>query len=186
MRIVCTAIWIPAVTCLSGCLEPEANTVSFQRQRLADVSYQVAFDAAAQALGERFHVSHRDAATGVIRGESRRTADDRDPEPADVRPLSAPLGVPRRFRRVAELRVRRDGDGIEFSCRIRVQENRADTVRMLRREHGVYDQPYDTPIDRDAGTTEAQNTVWRNRRRDREMERSVLSAVREIIGDVER
>lgn len=181
MRICSIASLFLIVTSSAGCTEPAPNTISFQRQRLSGVSYRTAFDAAEQAVRERFRVSDLDAGAGVIRGESRRTAGPVDPDPRRARLLSDPLGVSRQVRRLAEVRVRRDGPEIELFCRVRVQENQADTVRMLRREYGVRDQPTDTPADRDAGTTEAQNAVWRDRRRDRDMERSLLASIREFI-----
>lgn len=163
----------------AGCTQTAFQTVSvsYQRQRLRTTDYHAVFDAAERAVRESFRIAERDRDAGIIRGEQRYA----DVRPDGLRVISESVGAPLRARKVAEVRLRRHDSDIEVLCRVFVQENTTDAVRMLTREHGVYDQPYDTPADREAGTTRAQNTVWRNRRRDRSTERQLMASIREIV-----
>ncbi|MCK4340945.1 MAG: hypothetical protein KAY37_04400 [Phycisphaerae bacterium] len=68
-------------------------------------------------------------------------------------------------------------------ARLRIDVERRDTVRqqvMQPRGHRLSDAPgHETPIDRDAATTEQQNTVWTRVRRDTRLERAILEELRE-------
>ena len=62
-------------------------------------------------------------------------------------------------------------------ARLRIDIERRDTERVAHTPlpaHTLGDLPNTTPIQRDAATTERQNTVWTFVRRDRQMERSLL------------
>ena len=91
------------------------------------------------------------------------------------------MGSPLHTRKLVEVQVLQHDSDVEVLCRVFVQENTTEAVRMLTRERGAYDQPYNTPAERDAGTTRAQNTVWRNRGRDRATERQIMASIREIV-----
>lgn len=160
---------------LAGCADPEISLASFQRQRIDGVSLPAVYDAAERAVADRFRISGRDRSAGLIHGTTFETG---------VVAASGRMGSPPRVRRLAEVRLRQEGSGVEVFCRVSVQENATDSVRILRSEHGTYDEPHQTPADREAGTTESQNTVWRNRRRDRGMEREILESVRDALGGV--
>ena len=75
---------------------------------------------------------------------------------------------------------RRDGKVV---VRLRIDVQRRDTARqraMHPRGHRLSDTPgAETPITRDAATTERQNTVWTHVRRDRTLERALLEELRE-------
>ncbi len=176
MRGFPVTLFVLAALGSAGCGGPEVNTVSFQHQTIQAVSFDSAFAAAESAVGERFRISERNPRTGTIRGVAHETSVDATWEPGERRL------VPVRARRSATVRVR-EGDGrVDIYCRVQVQENTADTARMLKRENTVFDQPHDTPADRDAGISREQSAVWRNRRRDRAMEREVFASVVEILG----
>ena len=85
------------------------------------------------------------------------------------------------MRRTATFDVGRRGGATVAWLRIDVE--RLDTVRqrvMHPRGHRISDTPgSETPIDRDAATTEEQNTVWTHVRRDRSLERTLLEELRE-------
>ncbi len=173
--IITTACFL--ICGIPGCNAPAVNARFGQRQRLTGVSYAVAFDAARRALAERFHITDSDPEGGTIRAEQQNIRVDADRTGL----LGDALGTPRPARRVAQVFLRRTEDAVELHCRVIVQENQADAVRLLTREHRAYDRPYDTPADRDAGTTRQQNAVWRDLNRDRSMERQILASVRELI-----
>ncbi len=159
-----------------GCQGPAVNTVSFQRQRLDAASHETAYAAAERAVGERFRVSGRDPQNGVIRGTAYESAGHVASRGVLGERLTL-VGA----RRTVTVRVRDVSGDVEVYCRVRVQENTADSVRMLTRENTISDQPHDTPADREAGTSRAQNAVWKNRSRDRAMEREILASIREIL-----
>lgn len=67
-------------------------------------------------------------------------------------------------------------------ARLRIDVERLDTARqrvMHPRGYRLSDAPgEDTPVARDAATTEEQNTVWTRVRRDRSLERALLEELR--------
>jgi len=162
---------------MSGCATPEGSPIQYQRQQLPNVSYQVVFEAAERAVGERFGVAKRDAAAGLLESRPQEGTVDG----SGTRIISDKFGTPRQGRRVTEVRVVRDGPNVEVLCRVQVQELETEPFRVMQRERGVYDRPSDTPADSEAGTTPEQNAVWVTRRRDREMERQILESVAEWV-----
>ncbi len=178
-NLIVVAVMFPLLT--SACTAPGSGHrstfgASYQREQIVGAQYDDAFRAARQAMRERFNVTHIDRKNGVVRGVSRNSV-----------PLTRPslvtgesIGSPQRGRHLAEVKVRRREQGVEIYCRVVQQENATETVQMLSRDRGVLDVPRDTPVDRGAGTTRAQNTVWRDRERDRVQERQVLRSIREF------
>lgn len=85
------------------------------------------------------------------------------------------------MRRVARLNVGRRGDATVV--RLHIDVERRDTERravMQPQAHRISDTPgHMTPIDRDAATTQEQNTVWTRVRRDRRLETALLEELRE-------
>lgn len=167
-------LWI----CGWGCNLPSQRGVAFQRQRLQGVSYSAAFDAAERALLEHFRIELRDPEAGILRGAPAETV--LGAERSGL--ISDTLGTPRRSRRLALLRIHADGDDVEITCRVLLQQNEAAAFRVLHRGWGVEDQPTETAADREAATTMEQNTVWRTKRRDRAMERLILASIRDQLG----
>lgn len=178
MRWIIGAASVGLVWSGLACSEPAVSAVTYQRQSLPGVTFDAAYAAGERALAERFRVTDRDREAGTIGGEDRTAVIQAD----GSRVLSDAAGTPRRARRIAELRVRSEGSDTEVYCRVFLQENQSGAVRMMTSEHRGEDQPFETPADRDASTTEQQNAVWRNRSRDRVMERQILESVREIVG----
>ena len=64
---------------------------------------------------------------------------------------------------------------------LRIDIEREDTRRRIgyQQESRLTDAPSHTPIQRDAATTERQNTVWTLVRRDRRLERDLLNELRD-------
>lgn len=84
------------------------------------------------------------------------------------------------MRRVAHFHVGRRGDG--SIARLRVEIERKDTDRrevFQPDQNRLSDAPSQTPIERDAATTTAQNTVWTFVKRDRRLERALLAELQQ-------
>ncbi|NOT02066.1 MAG: hypothetical protein HOP29_15750 [Phycisphaerales bacterium] len=150
---------------------------SYQRQRFMGVEFAAAMAAAERAVGEHFAIAERDADAGVVRSEPTEGGAGEAGDPAHVN-----LGTPSRARRLAEVRVVRDGDEIEVLCRVQLQQLETDPFRSRQYDRGTFDEPTDSPAERDASTTPEQNALWQTRRRDRMMERAILAAVAEQLG----
>ena len=86
-------------------------------------------------------------------------------------------------RRIAEIRVEKSGDRVSVFCRVLVQEQTTRAHRMLAFDQSGSDSPATTPIEREAATTDRQNTVWQTIRRDRSTERRILAVIGERVAD---
>lgn len=131
------------------------------------------------------------AAAKVLRREFRRMKVDTENRTIETEPVefstTRASGTARdlyrgrsRMRRVARFSVGRRGR--TSVARLRIDVERQDTVRVLTMQpptQRVSDSPAYTPIERDAATTERQNTVWTHVRRDRRMERELLQELSE-------
>ena len=89
-------------------------------------------------------------------------------------------------RRIAEIRVEQPGDRVSVYCRVLVQEQTTRAHRMLAFDQSGSDSPATTPIDREAATTDRQNTVWATIRRDRSTERRILTLIGESVADTKK
>ena len=85
-------------------------------------------------------------------------------------------------RRIAEIRVEQPAERISVYCRVLVQERTTRAHRMLAYDRSGSDSPASTPIEREAATTDRQNTVWETIRRDRSSERRILAIIGERTG----
>lgn len=92
------------------------------------------------------------------------------------------VGARSRMRRVARfVAVRR---GHNTHARLRIDLERQDTAQRAASPPDAYrlsDSPAYTPIERDAATTQRQNTVWTKVRRDQRLERALLDELRELF-----
>ena len=86
-------------------------------------------------------------------------------------------------RRIAEIRVEKSGDRVSVFCRVLVQEQTTRAHRMLAFDQSGSDLPATTPIEREAATTDRQNTVWQTIRRDRSTERRILAMIGDRLTD---
>jgi len=84
-------------------------------------------------------------------------------------------------RRHADVWVKTNAQQLAIYCKVLLQQRVTEAHRMLQRDYTGNDTPNDTPIDRDAATTEEQNTLWRTLRRDRRSERELLDAIEQAI-----
>ncbi len=163
----------------AGCAQPRVGLGDFQRMSLNNVSSEIAFGAAERALREHFQIAVSSLENGMLRTRPVESVAAVDPE----RVLSDAFGTRQRVRRIAEVRLRPAGTAIEVHCKVLVLHSETAAARALIHNRGVYDQPTETPADRDAGFTEEQNAVWVIQARDRAMERQILASIREILDE---
>lgn len=166
-----------AATLLLGCDAPQPTSQSFSYVRLASVSRADAFDAAARAMGERYHIARRDAAAGVI-----TSVPEESDEVATQGRVGDVLGVPRRVRKVATARVTGSDAGAEVWCKVLIEQYDTEEQRMFAADRSMDDAPTSTAADRDGAATPEQNAVWRKTGRDKREERSILRSVSEFVG----
>jgi hypothetical protein len=87
------------------------------------------------------------------------------------------------MRRTALFEVSRRNE--QTLARIRIDVERQDTQRrrvVHPQGHRISDAPgHDTPITQDAATTEKQNTVWTEVRRDTRLERTLLRELQDLF-----
>lgn len=94
------------------------------------------------------------------------------------------IGVaPRRYRRVAEMRLLPGEDRVLVQVRVAVQRLSTTERAAFARERGD-DRPTDTAIDRLGPASPAAREEWREYRRDRGMEREVLDAIQAGLSPV--
>ena len=130
-------------------------------------------DAAEQAMIELgYQIDRRDTVIGVL------TSHPVELTGADAERGGRRLGTENNQRSVAEVRVSRAGDSVNVFCKVVIEEQTTQTYRFFQQQYGD-DHADETAIDRDAGTTAKQNSVWSTVRRDRAAERAILAAVSE-------
>ena len=74
--------------------------------------------------------------------------------------------------------------GGSTTARLRIDLERQDTAQRAASPPDAYrlsDSPAYTPIERDAATTDQQNTVWTKVKRDRSLERALLEELCEQL-----
>lgn len=178
-----------ATLMLGGCLDaddpgaglgddsPRAYAAS--RQRLDNVSYQAVFDAAVNALSQRFEGVSADPAAGRITASpSEKT------EPGGTGRLRDEVaGYRNRVRRQAAMAVLQQGDSIIVDCRVTRQ--RLDTAdhRAFAHQRSARDEDPTayTPIQGEASATAEQAQVWTDIGRDRKLEQEILGVVRDRL-----
>jgi hypothetical protein len=131
------------------------------------------------------------AASAILRREFGRVTIDREAHTIVSQPVefrtTRDSGTARdlyrgrsTMRRIAQFSLGRRGGSTV--ARLRIDIERRDTARTLSAQPPtgrISDSHAQTPIERDAATTERQNTVWSRVRRDRKLERLLLEELRE-------
>jgi hypothetical protein len=164
-RIAATLLllsFIPSV----GCATRDARPGNFAVRDAPSENRDATLDAAEAALvGLGYTIARRDSLDGIIATEPMPIERDGERSVRADNPL----------RKIAEIRVTGTPSAPKVHCKVVVQEQTAETYRLLAFERGGDDLPgHQTAIDRDAGTTASQNTVWRTVRRDLVSERAIL------------
>lgn len=92
------------------------------------------------------------------------------------------LAARSRMRRLAVLSLVPRANGALVRLRVDIEREDAARRSAAREEaYGGDDRPGFTPIDRDAATSERQNTVWTRVRRDRTLERQLLDELTDFF-----
>lgn len=150
---------------LSGCESPGPTPLEYGVRGVPKRDRAAMLDSAEAALvAAGFQIEKRDAVAGVVTSMPDETANS---------------GRGRsRTRRVAEVRVVDAGDSAKVYCKVMVQELASSAYGLYAQDRATTDSPGEyTAINRDAATTEKQNTVWRTLRRDKMVERAVLDRI---------
>jgi len=86
---------------------------------------------------------------------------------------------PGSHRRMVQIHVEPFGQTLKIFCKVIIQQHAMEAHRLLAYDRDTTDVPTQTPIERDAATTTEQNTVWQTNKRDKVMEREILTAILE-------
>ncbi|MBI4719557.1 MAG: hypothetical protein HY763_17305 [Planctomycetes bacterium] len=161
---------------LGACAAPGPAPTSFGVREVAGGNRAAAFDSAEAALiGLGYSIERRDPTSGVLVTEPLAVSSAEEPAVRSGGRLRAPRGL----RRVAEVRVSGSGGAVQVYCKVAVQEQTTEAHRFFAQNSALSDNPGATAIDRDAGTTTRQNTVWQTLRRDRQAEQAILARITE-------
>jgi len=169
-----------ALMLLAGCQSAQPSAATFAvRQVPHDPS--TTSRAAEDALSDLgYTLDRQDVATLTLRSAPREIRSRAGG--AGSRGL---LSTPARLREVVDMRLEGAGDGTRVYCRVLMQEQATEVYRLREPDMHGSDSPAATAIDRDAGTTREQNTVWKTVRRDGQQERRILQAVLDHVGGTE-
>jgi hypothetical protein len=165
---------VPATWCLTGC-SGGLETRRFQSRVIEGASPDEVFQAAQVVLRREF------GRVQVDPGARRIVS-----EPAEYR-TSSESGTARDFyggrstmRRTAHFSVAPRGDGTVAQLRVDIERQDTDRREVFQPDRNrISDAPSQTPIERDAATSTEQNTVWTFVRRDRQLERALLTELQE-------
>ncbi|MCP4251494.1 MAG: hypothetical protein GY778_31035 [bacterium] len=140
------------------------------------VAPEAAFAAAEQVLAEHYELRTRD-----LRGGYLETAPLETIGPRRSGRMGDAVGMPRRLRQYARVRIEPVGDGVNIWCSVHVQRYESDAHRLFVQEHGLSDIPSERPADSAGPTTVQQNAVWQPAGRDTEMERRLRRQIQDLL-----
>jgi len=157
-----------------GCGSPGPTAASFTIREVPRQNRDALLDAAEIALIDRgYQINKRDAAAGIVTTFPVEGVPEKGAEPAGG--LRGRVQAPTRH--MAQVRIEETAGLMRVHCRLVVQEQITEAQRFFVREQGDQDSYRQTAIDRDAATTEEQNTAWQMIRRDKTAEREILEAM---------
>lgn len=118
-----------------------------------------------------------DVKSSEVAGRGEEPATEEAGESAPRNTVGDVIGVsPRRYRRIAELRLSATGSGVMAQVRVMFQRLTTTERTAFARERGD-DRPTDTAIDRIGPTSSTPREEWRDDRRDRKVEQEILNAI---------
>lgn len=165
----------------AGCTEADSGgffgprTDGWSQAALHNVSRDAAFDAGVYAMRQWFRLEEIAPETGTIRSAT----EEYQQRGGTGRIRDAAIGYTNRMRRTATLVIQETQTGSVARCIVRVQRMDTADHRIFRDNVRMQDYPGDTPIDRDAGVSDAQREAWTDMPRDRALEREILNLVRD-------
>ena len=174
MPAVGRIVWfsgLAGLSWISGCATPGPGPGSYAVREVGANRGAVLIAAQDTLVDLGYRIARRDTAAGIVTTHPIYTTADRPR-----------VGFARRRRHMAEIHGDESGDHAKTYCRVVVQELATEVYRMQAVDRRSSDVPSDTAIDRDAATTRKQNTVWKPIRRDRALERQILTSIAERIG----
>ncbi len=167
--------WSLACMVLAGCAAPGSAPITYGVRHFPGGDRAAAYAAARSTLDELgYAIDHADRAAGLL--TTRPTSHSRHGERTGVR-----ISSRGDLRRVVRVRVAATADTVNVYCQAAIQERLTETHRILQHDLATTDRPGETPIDRGAGTTPEQNTVWRTIRRNKIAERRILEDIVERL-----
>lgn len=162
---------------VAGCAAPRPNVLNYSVSAPIQADPADVFAAAEGTLAKfGYRVEQRDQAAGVLSTYPVQPTDLDEPIPLRIgrrRPLPT--------RQVAQIRLGQEAQGVLVFCKVAIQELSTAAYQMFSHESAGMDVPSETPIERGAATTEAQDAVWTTVRRQRQQEREILSAIAEAV-----
>ena len=163
----------------AGCASSGPPPLGYGVRHIPNGDRSAVFDAAESALvSHGYTVDRADRTTGVITAQPVSTESLQEPGRGTSRRLSSRGEM----RRLAKVRIARAGDVVSVYCRVIYQEKTTRAHRIFAQDRELTDTPGVTPIEREAATTEQQNIVWRDVRRDKAAEQRILRA---ILGQID-
>lgn len=174
-RVVCVAAML-GLSILAGCAAAGPSSRHFSVRPIKSLPIVDLLDSSERAMIDLGLVVERN---DPIRREIVSAPFDVTTRLGPQSPVQLP-GPNASIRRVAVVRVDREQetDVTRVFCRVEVQRQTTQSLRMLSMDQRPSDVPNATPIEREAATTSEQNTVWQTVRRDVAAERAILDAIK--------
>jgi hypothetical protein len=166
------------VTMLAGCEAPPPAREAMSLIRLPGINKARAFEATCRVMREfDFRLETANADTGYVRSF---------PQERTVRGgtgrISDPLvQSPNLVRLIAEAYVHQAPGGAEIQLAVTRERRDTASYRAFQRDREQADNPQDTPIDMEEGSSPRQYETWTPIGRDREMENNVRLALEERV-----
>lgn len=156
---------------LTACESPGPTPLEYGVRNVAKRERAAMLDTAEAALvAAGFQIDNRDPVAGVV-----------TTLPIESSTTERAGRTRARTRRVAEVRFADGGESLKVYCKVMVQELASGAYGLYAQDRATTDSPGEyTAINRDAATTEKQNTLWRTVRRDKMVERTVLDQIQGI------
>ena len=174
-------VWLYVIWLLvGGCASPGPSPLNYGVRHIAGGDAAAVFWTARTTLVDLgYKIGSADPATGeIITHPVAMTSDD------DRATIGTRVTSRSRLRRAVHIRLTENRDVVNVYCKVAIQEQTTEAHRMFRRDHMISDTPDETPIDREAATTDQQNVVWQTIGRDKAAERRILQAILERTGNI--
>jgi hypothetical protein len=161
------------VVALVGCAAPGPTALTHSvRSVRPDERATLWTSAQAALMAEGFTLDRVDQNDGIITARPMEVSAHQEIARGPAR-----LGRQNPIRRVAEVRLSPTADGLGVYCRVSIQEQATEAYRLLAAGAAGSDVPDQTAIERGAGATPEQDSVWQTVRRDKMAEQRILEAI---------
>lgn len=162
----------------SGCASTGLSPLQYGHRRIEAGDRSVVFDAARDVLIDQgYRLESADPVAGVIITQPAAVASGFRGEQG-LSLLTGPgFTSSRSMRRFAEVRLSQSITGINIYCKVALQRQATEALRMFQHDSTVSDIPSETAIEREGATTVEQNVFWQTVRRDKTAERRILEAI---------